>query len=209
MTAPLTAEDLARLREIAEKATPGPWSDFDSKCYPSDPDDGDAYVFATDKKGCVDQIAQYMLDADARFVAAFDPTAVLALISQVEQLTKERDEARKELAECRTQARWLSDEIEERRRRATWLSDEIEKHEDRADTLEKEVERLRGALDSVLKEVHDIQAAEGWNWNSLSTPDWFVEAAAVSCGAALSKELPLTCSFSTSSRSSTSRAATR
>lgn len=53
----------------AKAATPGEWGDFDSKCYEGDPDDGGAYVYVNEADGTVTQVATYLLDADAAFIA--------------------------------------------------------------------------------------------------------------------------------------------
>lgn len=90
----MTAVDHAELKRLAEGATPGPWNnsgrsvdDFDAECMmrmewiangaADDDDDLNANV-----------------ENDAAFIAAANPAVVLALLSEIEGLKAERDEAR-------------------------------------------------------------------------------------------------------------------
>lgn len=94
----MTPEQLAALKEVAEKATPGPWREFVcddggewsgwplSVSSASDPDHtivrpGGFYPYAWDRK-----TSQHEAVANAEFIAAFDPATCLALLEEVERL---------------------------------------------------------------------------------------------------------------------------
>lgn len=101
----LTPDDLARLRAIAEAATPGPWSRDTFGC-----------VSASRRNRTIAMPgngfrASAQDDTDARFIANFDPPTVLALLDEIERL-------RKELALSDSATRALSDELFAHRNRA-------------------------------------------------------------------------------------------
>lgn len=146
----LTVEELARLKAIAEKATPGPWVTgywsgqchidhkhggahggcvYDYELNRADDDFfGRCVVSAMTRESEICGTSDYGPIAtreDAIFVAAFNPQQALALITQVERLTAERDEARASLFHARQST----------------LTEGC-----RADTLAAENERLRTAL---------------------------------------------------------------
>jgi hypothetical protein len=84
--------DVARLREVAEAATPGPW-DLDVLrfgCWevnaPTLNGEGDPRVFRF-------RVGDHMVERDAEHIATFDPPTVLALIARLEAAESARDEA--------------------------------------------------------------------------------------------------------------------
>jgi hypothetical protein len=85
--------DTNKLREIAERATPGPWAWWTSYCVKrlttgGGPDGGGLHATMV-RQVHVDTACS---PADMDHLAPFDPTTVLALLDQVEQL--QRDAAR-------------------------------------------------------------------------------------------------------------------
>lgn len=86
----LTPEKLAKLRELAQSATPGnkpnprvPTREigyYVRRCY-------DEYqVFGDDAEGKLTHVASVYDKADAAYIAAADPQTVLALVEEVERL---------------------------------------------------------------------------------------------------------------------------
>jgi uncharacterized protein (UPF0335 family) len=77
--------DTKRLRELASKATPGPW-EFKATEHTG----GIRYVFAPneakDHRGCEFIVADVNRTFNASFIAAANPEAVLALIARIERL---------------------------------------------------------------------------------------------------------------------------
>ena len=73
----LKAEDLAKLRELAQKATPGPWA-VDQQCTVGPVSDEDDQTY-----GMVISLADVYGEqplVDAAFIAAANPAAILALV---------------------------------------------------------------------------------------------------------------------------------
>jgi hypothetical protein len=88
----MTAEEMKRLRELAEKATPGPWD-----CDDADESRGGYNAHAgwfsvskarTEDMVLTNQPEMGMFDrrADAAFVVAANPQTVLALLDEIERL---------------------------------------------------------------------------------------------------------------------------
>ena len=76
----ISPEWLAGLKELAEKATPGPWiMGQDGEVYSEDQDDFPVDII---EGICVEQ-------SDAAFIAAASPDVVLAMASEIERLNKE------------------------------------------------------------------------------------------------------------------------
>lgn len=71
----LTPADLARLKALAEKATPGPWA--------IDPQE-DAGYFAVHGDG-YDWVCNAQDFANARFIKSCDPSTIIALIELAEK----------------------------------------------------------------------------------------------------------------------------
>lgn len=98
----LSAEKLAELREIAGKATPGPW------CWYTDGNlmDG-ATGFAVHSKSDTEDsrvgfdlaVMEYdqMGQLDASHIAAFDPPTVLAMLDRIEELEGQLDAADRQI----------------------------------------------------------------------------------------------------------------
>lgn len=91
MTNEITNEELARLKELAEAATPGPWEatrQTDDECnfigY---------FIEAGDKAISDDATAPD--HADALHIAAANPAAILALIAKVESLAADAERWKK------------------------------------------------------------------------------------------------------------------
>lgn len=88
----MTADDLTRLRAVAEAATPGPW-------------EADGFYVRVGHEFAI-ALANSRPDTsphDAEFIATFDPPTVAALIDRVERAERERDEAkRRALVEAAT-----------------------------------------------------------------------------------------------------------
>src|SRR5690606_25261825 len=83
LMAELTRERLQELRRIAEAVTPGPW----------------AFPHQKDPYGC------YLLplsENNASYIAAFDPTTVLALLERIDALEAENERLRQIEAAART-----------------------------------------------------------------------------------------------------------
>lgn len=119
----LKASQWATLRELAEKAAPGPW-DFDNVM---------VYVrFADDGDGCV---ARGMHKEDGAYIAAANPTTVLALLDEVERL---RERVRAESASRNTFATGL-----------LMAAEQIGEASDVRDALAAERERVRIATEAL------------------------------------------------------------
>lgn len=90
----LKPEDLVKLREIAEKATPGPWS-HDKADDPS----ASFEVFGHDGSDFENFVADCRTGRDdAEFIATFDPPTVLSLLADRARMEKALREAERELA---------------------------------------------------------------------------------------------------------------
>jgi hypothetical protein len=76
--------DLDRLEELAKSATPGPWvaevDDWNCSVILDDDQPGTAYIAERLTQGKSEG------EADAEFIAALDPTTILALITEVRRL---------------------------------------------------------------------------------------------------------------------------
>lgn len=101
--------ELNELRKIAEAATPGPWKAETHCAYTEDKyhavysvDAGDSPVISQLGCGCCD-VGLEVSKPDAAFVAAFNPEAVLALLSRLEQAEQDRDKLRNRLDAMRRQ----------------------------------------------------------------------------------------------------------
>jgi len=68
---------LTKLKEIAEKATPGPY-------YVQDAEPGYASVFAVDKTGD-ELVCRQAFSSDAHHIATFNPSTVLILLDVIER----------------------------------------------------------------------------------------------------------------------------
>jgi len=75
--------DLDELRKVAERATPGPWTEFHENGTPGEfePFNCPPATGAT----LLDYAPMEQRAKDAKFIATFDPTTVLALLTQLEQ----------------------------------------------------------------------------------------------------------------------------
>lgn len=74
----MDGKSLADLRRLAEAATPGPWEQSE----------GGMYVDVVDDDS---QVAEVIRRADAAFIAAANPAAVLALLDEIERLRAGQD----------------------------------------------------------------------------------------------------------------------
>jgi hypothetical protein len=80
--------DLAKLKALAQAATPGPWRDCPMDMFVFGPGGGDM-IASTDDNGELlirGHGARLPMEANARYIAAVDPTTVLALIAEIERL---------------------------------------------------------------------------------------------------------------------------
>lgn len=120
------------LRAAAEGATPGPWA------Y----DDGDGMVYTILPGDDYIDVAQAKSDLlhDARYIAAANPTAVLALIARVEAAEFERDHWKK-AAETRGQM------MTENADRAFAMLEKAMASTRRAEAAEAAVARVRALAD--------------------------------------------------------------
>src|SRR5690606_16158408 len=86
MSKRFTVEELAKLREIAEAATPGPLTMHlcDDARYA-------AFVDAPHLGPDAPELAVFLIERDARFFAEFDRDTVLALLGEIERLRRERE----------------------------------------------------------------------------------------------------------------------
>lgn len=82
-----TADGLAGLREVAERATRGPWEHYES-----DSDAGRVRWHVDSMTARVDVAICPHSEADAAFIAAFDPPTALALLTAVEDVRRLREE---------------------------------------------------------------------------------------------------------------------
>ena len=82
--------DRARLRALAEAATPGPWE--------AEIRDGCLFITAIDGNTSVAEVlgppTHQVVAADATYIAAASPDTVLALLDALDEARRERDEAR-------------------------------------------------------------------------------------------------------------------
>ncbi len=83
--------DLSHIKALAKAATPGPWHCDQCSLFIFGPDGGDMIASTDDgDDGPVLLIrgagARLPMDENAAFIAACDPTTVLALIAEVERL---------------------------------------------------------------------------------------------------------------------------
>lgn len=106
----LSAEALLARRALAEKATPGPWvqnipeeDDFDNDCsFISTPDRNAESVIEIAKLEYTDTYSDEPTDfvheqrANAAYIAAFDPTTVMAYIDEILRLRAEVERQDKE-----------------------------------------------------------------------------------------------------------------
>lgn len=77
----LTPERLTELRRIAQAATPGPW-----RMHDLDDSDVTAYITSAALPPIMPDLAEVRFADDARYIAAFSPPTVLALLDRVEHL---------------------------------------------------------------------------------------------------------------------------
>ena len=82
----MTPERIKKLRELAEKATPGKWSD-DGVCVRIE----GTRTFIVSMVGC----------DDAKFIAAANPAAILELLDEVERLRNVQAAFKNQQGECR------------------------------------------------------------------------------------------------------------
>lgn len=81
----MTPSDLQRIRELASKATPGPWS---ARCV-----HGEWRVTSGPGNGIVADTGLYPTgEPDACYLAACSPDVILALLDRAERAERERDE---------------------------------------------------------------------------------------------------------------------
>ena len=80
----MTAEQLAQLREVAERAAWGNWQAYK-------PHKG---ARGYEVKNGVEAVAQHCIKHDAGFIASANPKTVLALLDELERVTAERDALR-------------------------------------------------------------------------------------------------------------------
>ncbi|EOX8575335.1 Ead-like protein [Salmonella enterica subsp. indica] len=150
--------DKRTLREVAEKATPGPWkvfSDIDTKTFS---------IHTPRDKRCENVIkwggfdCQPNAEANAEFIAAFNPKVALALLDELEAETRYREGA---FIACN---RW-HDKFRE-------ADDKLEAAERRIEELEHSETQLineRDAAESALNDAYKVvmgQAPEWSNWFS-------------------------------------------
>ena len=83
----MTALNKQALREAAEKATPGPWYVHDKPC-----EDGNYGIDTSDKEFLAEAVVWWGFarqsiwrEEDAKFIAAANPAAVLALLDELEK----------------------------------------------------------------------------------------------------------------------------
>lgn len=89
----LKPEDLVKLREIAEKATPGTWTAREYE--PSHSDGGSRWICAdeaNDGRGA--NLADDVEPEDAEFIAAFNPQVCLSLLADRARMEKALEEIR-------------------------------------------------------------------------------------------------------------------
>ena len=92
--ADLTADRLQELRRIAEAATPGPWTSPWEQKDGFDPEEYGFYGASGDKIVGLLWYDGWHLECseeNARHIATFDPTTVLALLDEIERLRRERE----------------------------------------------------------------------------------------------------------------------
>ena len=88
--------DEEKLRELASKATPGPWSQdsdgfhCDHMVYSDTPDDN---TTISTTWGVAHGVTFGQAQADAAFIAAASPSVVLSLLDRLELLEHDRDDA--------------------------------------------------------------------------------------------------------------------
>lgn len=75
---------LTELRELADKATPGPWVDR----HPP----GDSWISA-DVSGLTYIVAKGLDDPDARYIAACSPEVIKALVAVAEAASRQMEES--------------------------------------------------------------------------------------------------------------------
>lgn len=97
MTPDPTPSDLARLREIAEKATPGPWANSHRQAEPCKLENFCHVTYSE----VYPALAYVPVSADADFVATFDPPMVLALLTAHAELQARAETAERERDELR------------------------------------------------------------------------------------------------------------
>jgi len=86
MTTPITAEDMAKLRELATHAVPGPWKIGNLASYEGDTGKAFRQVWPEDPavEDFVVRVVSPYCDDTAAFIAAFNPATALALLDQLE-----------------------------------------------------------------------------------------------------------------------------
>lgn len=112
--------DLSKLRELAEKATPGPWVEEPHTNAIISPE-------AEYADGTPAAVAETVYMAEDRaYLAAVSPDSILALLKRLDVAEREREEAR---AECRTL-----------RGERNTFEDDLAKALDRLEVAEREIE---------------------------------------------------------------------
>lgn len=75
----MTRPDLAALRALAERATPGPWTRFERT---------GTVVYAEVSPGAIGMLARTGDWPDAEYIAAAHPQAVIALLDRIDELER-------------------------------------------------------------------------------------------------------------------------
>lgn len=118
----MTPEELKRIKEAAEKATPGPWKkDKSGEVVSSESLGGRGWL-----KIIVGDVDVPVFEENATFIALANPQAVLQLIADLEAMTKERDETRKDALKTATCAFKVEKEREHWQARHEKLKEALE-----------------------------------------------------------------------------------
>jgi hypothetical protein len=104
----MTTEQLAALKELAERATPGPWlSDDLSNAVKTMHGEWIAQLWSKDEA----DLRNFF--ANREFIAAFDPATCLELLEEVERIRGERDELSTTIEVCHAMLDKLDPEYEQ------------------------------------------------------------------------------------------------
>ena len=114
----ISPEWLAGLKELAEKATPGPWiMGQDGEVYSEDQDDFPVDII---EGICVEQ-------SDAAFIAAASPDVVLAMASEIERLRAENKRLLVEAHDLDSSGGEMAKDCRSLEKEADWLAGNLEK----------------------------------------------------------------------------------
>ena len=139
--------DIDQLRRLVQAATPGPWTNYGR--IPNAPGVPHSAIAAKTLLARVysEAYGDFRQEtANASFIAAANPAAVLELLDRLEAAEKERDRYKLAYNDCIAKTEWLQEEIGSGALPAKYLG----MH--RADAIKLEIDRLRAKIAEMEKQ---------------------------------------------------------